>query len=154
MADLGFTSGNFTVSKLAGLLFFALYFFHYNPLLLRHGSPRQSQPAPPRAVWWFLGYLAIYTLNGFFLPEQFLSELFSPFLTLLQLIVLFWVATNLFKAEKITRHALLAYSVASAIVALGMLLHLPGFSDSMQAVGVERARHWATTPIPWPPCGC
>ena len=84
-------------------------------------------------------YLVIYALNGFFLPEQLLSELCSPLLTLLQLIVLFWVAANLFKAEKITRHALLAYSVASAIVALGMLLHLPGFSDSMLAAGVERA---------------
>ena len=61
-----------------------------------------------------------------------------PLFTLLQLIVLFWVAANLFKVEKITRHALLAFSVASAIVALGMLLHLPGFSESMPAAGVER----------------
>ena len=82
--------------------------------------------------------MTIYTLNGFFLPEQLLSELFSPLFTLLQLIVLFWVAANLFKVEKITRHALLAFSVASAIVALGMLLHLPGFSESMPAAGVER----------------
>jgi O-antigen ligase len=82
--------------------------------------------------------MIIYTLNGFFLPEPLLSELFSPLFTLLQLIVLFWVATNLFKVEKITRHALLAYCVASAILALGMLLHLPGFTESMQAAGVER----------------
>ena len=33
---------------------------------------------------------------------------------------------------------MLAYAAAAAMVALGMLLHLPGFSDSMQAVGVER----------------
>ena len=109
VADLGFTSSHFSVSKLAGLLFFALYFFHYNPLLPGYSSSRQSLPAPPRAVWWFLGYVTIYALNGFFLPEQFLSELFSPLFTLLQLIVLFWVAANLFKDEKITRHVLLAY---------------------------------------------
>jgi O-antigen ligase len=137
-ADLGFTSSNFTVAKLAGGLFFALYFIRYNPLLLCYSPSRQSLPAPPRAVWWFLGYMIIYTLNGFFLPEPLLSELFSPLFTLLQLIVLFWVATNLFKVEKITRHALLAYCVASAILALGMLLHLPGFTESMQAAGVER----------------
>ena len=138
VADLGFTSSNFTVSKLAGLLFFALYFFHYNPLLLCYSTSLQSLLAPPRAVWWFIGYISIYALNGFFLPEEFQSELFSPLFTLLQLIVLFWVAANLFKVEKITRHTLLAYSVAAVILALGMLLHLPGFSDSTLAAGVER----------------
>jgi O-antigen ligase len=136
-ANLSFTSSTFTLSKLMGLLFFALYFFYCNPFLPR-SRLRRSLPTHPHALWWFLGYATLYILNGSFLPEKFLSEFFPPLFTLLQLVVLFGVAANLLESEKTARHTLLAYSVASALLALGMLLRLPGFSDSMQAAGVER----------------
>lgn len=137
-AELSFTTSSFSLSKMTGMLFFAVYFFHYNPLLGQIISPGRSLPVPPRAFWWFLGYATTYVLSGFFLPEKLTSGFVSRLLTLVQLLLLFWVAADLLQDAKLTRQFLLSYAMASALLAGGMLLHLPGFSESVQAGGVER----------------
>jgi O-antigen ligase len=137
-AELSFTTSSFSLSKMTGMLFFAGYFFHYNPLLGQIISPGRSLPVPPRAFWWFLGYLATYILSGFFLPEKLTSVFVSRLFTLVQLFLLFWVAAALLQDATLTRQFLLSYAMASALLAAGMLLHLPGFSESVQAGGVER----------------
>jgi O-antigen ligase len=144
-AELSFTTSSFSLSKMTGMLFFAVYFFHFNPLLGLI-SPQRSLPVPPRAFWWFLGYLATYVLSGFFLSEKLASGFLSRLFTLGQLLILFWVAADLFKEEKLTRQVLLSYAMASALLAIGMLLRLPGFSESMQAAGVERATALGNNP--------
>jgi O-antigen ligase len=107
-------------TKVLGFLFFAIYFFYYNPLLA-------SWPAPSRACLWFLAYVAVYCLNGLLLPEQFLFNFFSRLSTVLQLIMFFWVAGDLCKEEKIMRQVLLTYAVALLLLAVGMVLQLPAF---------------------------
>src|ERR687892_1078113 len=47
--------GSHSIAKLVGLLFFALYFLHYNPVF-----HNRSFPPLPNAMWWFLGYTALY----------------------------------------------------------------------------------------------
>lgn len=145
-AELSFTTSSFSLSKMTGMLFFAVYFFHYNPLLGQMISPGRSLPVPPRAFWCFLGYLATYVLSGFFLPEKLTSGFVSRLLTLVQLLVLFWVAADLLKEAKLTRQVLLSYALASVLLAVGMLLHLPGFSESVQAAGVERTTALGNNP--------
>ncbi|MGH8057142.1 MAG: O-antigen ligase family protein, partial [Candidatus Entotheonellia bacterium] len=127
-AELKVMSGSLSLAKISGFLFFASYFFYYNSL-----SQQRSFPHPPQAMWWFLGYIVVYTLHGFFLPEEFLPQFFSRVLTLVQLLVLFWVTVDLLKQERMARSALLSYAIASSLMALGMILQLPGFSEFTDA---------------------
>jgi len=114
-AELSFVSNYLTVAKIFGLLFFASYVFHYCTLLSRRKSP-----FPPSAVWWFLGYVAIYGLHGLFMEE--LDRQFSQrLLTLIQLVVFLWFSSSLLQNERLTRDALLAYSLAALFVALTVL---------------------------------
>ena len=83
-------------------------------------------------------YVAVYALNGLFLPGEYLASFSYVSLHWLQLIVFFWIASDILKDEKIAKKALLAYSIASMILALGLVLSLPGFAVTGE-VGVERA---------------
>jgi hypothetical protein len=138
-ADMGFTSSSLSLSKISGLFFFACYFFHYNPLL-SHLPHRRSFPRPPQATWWFLGYVAIFTLNGYFIPATFRSNFLSFLFTRVQLIFIFWITASLLEKEKMARQAVLMFAIASSIMALGILFHLPGFAESKVMQGdIERA---------------
>jgi O-antigen ligase len=131
--NLGFTSQYLSSAKAGGMLFFAMYCFYYNPLL-------DSWPSPSPACRWFLAYAAIYMLNGFFLPEEFVSSFFSRLLTILQLIMFFWVAGALCKDEKILLQVLSVYAIALSVLAVGMLLQLPIFNPYVDQGGeIERA---------------
>lgn len=127
-ADLGFMSGSLSLGKISGLIFIASYFLYHNPL-----SQKRTFPPVPYAIWWFLGYVAIYALNGLFIPEQFVSEFFTRLITLVQLMVLLWIASSLLKEEKMARGFLLTYSMASVVLALAIILRLPGFAEIIAA---------------------
>jgi O-antigen ligase len=118
--QFSFLSGFLSIPKISGLLLGAAYFFYNNPF-----SPVWRGPAVPSAMWWFLGYLAIYTLHGLALPTADLGSFISRFVTLLQLIVLFWIISNLLE-EKLARRALLTFTISVTILALGTLFHLFG----------------------------
>ena len=69
----------FSSAKLSGFLFFAIYFFYHNPL-----SRKRSFPPIPPVMSWFVIYVAVYALNGLFLPTEYLSEFFTRLFTLVQ----------------------------------------------------------------------
>ena len=92
-------------------------------------------------MWWFVIYVAVYALNGLFLPAEYLREFFIRLFTLVQSIVFLWVASDILKDEKMAKKALLAYSIASVILAFGLVFSLPGF-DVEGEVGIERAQEW------------
>jgi O-Antigen ligase len=115
--EAGFTSGSLSLARAAGLLFFATCLVY----------PKQCFARPPRAMWWFVGYIMIYGLNGIFIPEELLGEFFVGLLTRTQLIIFLWVAFSILRDEKLARSGLLAFSMASLILSLGMLLQIPGF---------------------------
>jgi len=118
-----FPSRFLTVAKIAGILFLAVYVSYYNPF-----SRTRSLPRFPRAMCWFVGYLAVFALNGFFASPGFLGGLLSRLLTMVQLIVFFWIAYDLLKDEGLARKAFLTYAVATSAVALGMITGLSGLS--------------------------
>ena len=128
-ADFPFTSGSLSLARLAAVFFFMAYLFYYNPL-----SRDRSLPRIPPALWWFLGYLAIYILNGPFGTEEFRMNFVARLVTLIQLMGLFWLASSLLKDEKLAKNALLIYSVASVVLAVGTMLDLPGFSVGARTV--------------------
>src|SRR5262249_16024067 len=128
--ELPFMTGS--IPKLCGLLFFAFYFLYYGPL-----STKRSFPYPPRVMWWFLGYVVVFVLNGLLVGEEFVEHAFiivqDDFRTrcfqLVQLVIFFWLAWDLLKDEKVARSVLLAYSITSALLAVANILQLPGFSE-------------------------
>ena len=122
-----------SLTKLSGFLFFAIYFFYHNPL-----SRKRSFPPIPPAMAWFMVYVAVYAMNGLFLPTEYLSQFFTGLFTLVQVIIFLWIASDILKEEKMAKKALLAYSIASVILALGFILSLPGFGVTGE-VGSERA---------------
>jgi O-antigen ligase len=85
-------------------------------------------------MWCFLVYVAVYALNGFFIPEQTMGEWLTRLMTLVQLIILFWLASSLFEQEKMAKSVLLSWAIVSCISAAGILFGVPGFSDSAQGV--------------------
>ena len=119
-----------SIARLIGLLFVLIYFFYYNPFLRT-----RNLPPIPSTMWWFLGYIAVYILNCFFVSEEFRYRAISGLITLAQLIVFFWIASSLLEDDKIARKIIIIYSVASTVLALGVLFQLPGFSSQAQDLG-------------------
>jgi O-antigen ligase len=115
----------FNLMKLSGFLLFLSYCFYYNPL-----SHKRSFARPPKAMWWFLGYVAIYMINGLFIYEEFLSQFHTHLLTLLQLVLFFWVASDILQEEKVAKDVLLSYSIASTILALAIIFGLTASSQT------------------------
>jgi len=126
-ADLAFTSGSFSLARLTALFFFAIYCFYL--------SYEKSAPRVPPAMWWFLGYLAVYVLNGLFIPERMVSIFNERLLTLAQLFGLFWIGSSLLREEKLARIVLLTFSIAAVILALGTIVGVPGFINIKEAGG-------------------
>jgi O-antigen ligase len=126
--ELPFVTGSLSLAKLSGLLFFLFYFLYYGPF-----STKRSFPYPSRAVWWFLGYIVVFVLNGLFAGEEFVSDFLTRCFTQVQLVVLLWIASDLLKDEKMARSVLLTFSIASGLLAVGNILQLPGFYEEVSA---------------------
>jgi O-antigen ligase len=132
LAGLGILSGGHSVPKVVGILLCAVYFFYYNPFFYK-----KILPYPSAALWWFVIYMVVYVLNGFWVAAElslaewtddyYLGRLF----TLVQTLLFFWIASNLLKDANFVKSVLIAYVIASAIVALGIVLQVPGFYEEM-----------------------
>jgi O-antigen ligase len=120
--DLEAISGASSLSRLAGLLFFITCFLY----------PKVCFRRPQQALWWFAGYFSVYALSGLSIPEQFVGKLIAEIQTCVQLLVLCWVGSTLLQEEKFARHLLLTFSIATLLVAIGLLLGLPGFSQTRE----------------------
>jgi O-antigen ligase len=129
--SLSFTS--FSVAKLSGVPLIVAYFFFYNPISGKRPFPPGSAP-----LACFLTYFLVFAANGIFLDGFHLSQFFSVFLTLTQLLLIFWISSSLLRVELLSRRALLAFAFASVALALGTLLQVPGFSTSIESRIGER----------------
>jgi O-antigen ligase len=132
-ADLPIASSTFSVARLSGLVFFACYLFFYNPL-----SGKRPFPPVPAPLSWFLVYLFIFAANGIFLDPTYYRQFISIFLTLVQLMLLFWIASSLMRVEALARRALIAFAAGAVICAVGTLVGLPGFATVITSRVGER----------------
>jgi len=120
--DLEAIRGISSLARIAGLLFLGTCLFY----------PQVCFRRPPRDLWWFAGYVAVYVLNGLSTPALFVDPFLARLQTLVQLLILGWIGSILLQEEKFTRHTLLTFSIATMFAAIGMLLGLPGFAENWQ----------------------
>jgi O-antigen ligase len=131
-APLDFTSESLSLAKVSGLLFFACYIWHNNPMFKRTQDP-------PAAFWWFLGYVGVYVLHGLFIDGVYFWQYLGRLLTLIQLLVLFWLTTRLLESPRIARHCVLAFAGSCSALGVGMIFGLPGFSTTILSnANIER----------------
>jgi O-antigen ligase len=101
-------------------------------------QPKLCFKFPPKAFWWFATYLFAYLLSGAYLvlteervPGLAGSILFS-LLTLIQLLILFWISYNLLHHERIIKGTLWALAAGTIVLAilqlLGVTTNLTGHS--------------------------
>jgi O-antigen ligase len=116
-----YVAPSLSVARVVGVFFFGCYLLFYSPLF-----GKKSWPRPHPAVWWFLGYLAVYSMSALFIDPQFIEEILTFVVTYLQLVVFLWITPDLLKNQKMGERVLLAYSMSAAYLSLGMIFGLPG----------------------------
>jgi O-antigen ligase len=132
------TSGVFSLAKLCGFIFFAVYLFH---LVLQVQFFKKAIPEVPSAMWWFICYFVVYAIGGWLLDHEPGRVYFIRLIALIQIVAFFWCASDLLKDENLTKSSLLVFAFASVLLAVGALLHLPGFvpivDDRTRALGMN-----------------
>ena len=84
-------------------------------------QPRICFKPPPAAFWCFAGYIFVCLILGMTQDLIYAREVVTRLLTLTQLLLLMWIAFNLFKHPEICKDALLTLVVACAILSIFML---------------------------------
>jgi len=127
--SVGFADDYLSLSKIAGLLFG----------LTACLSPRVCFRRPPKAFWYFIGYLGIVTLMIPFQESAFTSLIISRLLTMTQLFILFWISYNLMGDERVVKRTLLTLIIACTVLATLVLLGIGGgeFRDRDTALGAN-----------------
>jgi len=101
----------FALTKLTGLLF----------LLLALVQPRLTLRRPPAAFWWFVGYLLIATAASVPVLEVGYAEAaVGRLTTAAQMIVMFWIVSNVMRDEELAWKGLVAFYFACVVIAVLM----------------------------------
>jgi O-antigen ligase len=119
--NLSLNLGPVSLARVSGLLFFAVSFLYY----------KSCYSVLPAALWCFFGYLVIFGVTGLFISPDYRSLFVTRMLTFVQLIVFFWIASNLLRDERFSRMVLLTYAFSAVFLSLAVNLSLPGFSQGV-----------------------
>ena len=117
--DLGPLKGSLSLARITGVLFFAAAIRYKNQCFRR----------PPKPVFWFAVYLLILSLWVFFVPAVFRRGQISESLTIAQLLLLFWVSSNLMKDASLVKAILRTFAIGCFLLSVANLLELPGFVE-------------------------
>ena len=101
-------------------------------LLAAFFQPRVCLRRPPAAFWCFAGYLLVCGVWGFFWEAGYWEEVTQRLYTLFQLLVLFWIAYNLLRYDRIAKNALLTLTVSCVMLSA---LQLSGLMSTVVDVG-------------------
>jgi hypothetical protein len=123
--DLGVLSGSLSPARIAGMLFFAIYFIYHNPLAKRHF------PGMPMAVRWFLVYVTVYAIGG--ILQDGLSGIMTRLITMIQLFIFLWIGSDLLKDDRLATKVLVTYAMAMVTLAVAMLFGFGGVSHEVVA---------------------
>jgi O-antigen ligase len=108
-----------TVSKIFGYLF----------LLVAASEPRTCFRRSPRAMRWFVAYLVVYVLLGIPQASDYVDEVAVRLFTLVQMLILLWIAYNLLRRERMVNEMLRAFCLACFVLAV---LQLSGVTATTQ----------------------
>jgi O-antigen ligase len=132
------TSGTFSLAKFFGLSFFAVYLYH---IALHVTFFSKSIPEVPVAMRWFIAYFIIFAVGNLLLDHEPSRAYFLRIVTLVQRFGFFWCASDLLKDESVRKSCLLSFALACVSLAMGTILHLPGFvpviDDRTRALGMN-----------------
>jgi O-antigen ligase len=104
--------GDFSLSKLTGYVF----------ILVACLQPKTSFRRFPAAFWCFSLYLAVYVFAALYQGPEYRAEIIRRLLTLVQMLVLLWISSNLLCSEQTVRHVLGAFSGACVFLSVLQLL--------------------------------
>lgn len=105
---IGVEAGLFSFSKLTGYLFFGAALL----------QPRVCFKSPPRVFWHFASYLFLYFFL-WVLQDKALAQFdLHKFITLIQMVVLFWVSYNLFQYQQLKKEALIALGAGCVMLSI------------------------------------
>lgn len=79
-------------------------------------QPRLALRRPPRAFWWFAIYVLIVFLGGIPNLDLHAAQIGLRLMTLIQLLAMFMIVTNLMRDEAMSGQALLAFAIACTVV--------------------------------------
>jgi O-antigen ligase len=114
--------GALTLARVAGFGLIASYVLYLTRCLTY----------PHRSIWWIIVYFMICLLHGLTIPTQYINELQRNLIFMAQFFIIFWITARLFKEEKCARVVLIAFSIATVLMALGALLGIQGFSAAIK----------------------
>jgi O-antigen ligase len=97
-----------SAARVSGLLLLGVALF----------QPRIFLRRPPAAMWCFLIYLYIYAALGSLQNVAYHGEVVDRILTLLQLLLLFWVSFCLMHDQEVTRRALMVLAFSCVLLAV------------------------------------
>lgn len=96
------------------------YVFFLSALLQPQVCFRRFHPA----LWCFVAYIGVYALLGAFQPVVFQDEILERLFSLVQLLVMTWIAFNLMRDQRVIRGALIALVASGVLVALSQVTGL------------------------------
>jgi O-antigen ligase len=129
--DIGLGQGIFSVTKLIG------YFFFIAAMM----QPSLCFARPPKAVLCFAAYLTTYVLAGVMQDTTYLMEALTRLISLVQMVVFFWIAYNLMRDERVIRDAMVMIAASCSLLAVfqltGVTSHVveSDFGDRIAALG-------------------
>ncbi len=106
--DIGVEDRMLALSRVIGYLF----------LLTTPVQPYLCFRPPSRAFWCFLTYLYVVVVLGFMQKPEFTPAINAQLFTLCQMLILFWVSSNLLRYEKVVKGALLALATSCIVLAV------------------------------------
>ena len=86
------------------------------------------------ALWCFAGYIGVYALLGAFQPAVFQDEVLERLFSLIQLLVMAWIAYNLMGYAGVARGALVALVASGVMIAI---LQVTGLAATDYGVGKQ-----------------
>jgi O-antigen ligase len=118
-----------SLAGLAGYLF----------VILTVLKPRLCYKLPSKAFWFFAVYLllsiiiGLYTTVGLPREDKYLSLMTSQFTTLFQLLLLYWISSNLMRRNQTVRATLLTLAISCIVLVIMQALGLAGEPTNLKA---------------------
>jgi O-antigen ligase len=126
---IGSESGFFSLAKMAGYGFVAVVLT----------QPKLYLSHPPKAFWCFVAYLFAYVLLGSLQEPELQSMMRSQLMTLIQLLVLFWLSYNMMRYEWIRKNTFLALVVSCVVLVILLQLGITSVLSSTDQMASKYA---------------
>jgi O-antigen ligase len=106
--DIGIESGLVSLSSLIGYLFISVALL----------QPKVTFEELPRPFWYFVAYLFVFVCLWMLQMPEHSSLIVARLLTIIQMLVLFWISYNLFQHQQLIKGALLAFSAGCILLSI------------------------------------